>query len=250
MAWYNDVGDFMFGTAGDAYSRADDRQTGIDTQYQQGIQKLATPYQDLAATQDQSALLNEYINGLKNTDLTQYNIDPSKYAGDYKGADTLASVESYLQPKMVKNAIDAANTAIEGAAANKGGLFSGATGQAISKNSADMAQKYWVDAYDRANAANIQEDTALNQNFNQAHNANQLGAKNTTANLANKGLAYEASMDPLDTYTQMLADLYGTKYASKTNLNMGGMQAQMADTGFFDTLMATGGKLGAAAIGG
>ena len=224
------LNNWMFGTADEAYSEAKSRQTDIENEYEKNIKGIANQYQNIAGAANQKDLLSDYISGLQGTDFTASNIDASKYAGDYSGKDTLASVSDYLDPSM-DYSINAANKAIEGSAAGKGGLFSGATGQAISDNTSDMANKYWSDAYNRANAANMQEDATKNVNFNQALGAGQFNVGNQASNLAGLGKAYEASMDPMDTYSQMMSDMYGTKFGSQTNLNMGGMQNQMADRG-------------------
>ena len=225
-----DLHNWMYGTSDDAYSSAQGRQNNIDNDYSENITAIANQYKNIGSGVNQNQLFKDYIGGLKNTDMTSFNVDPTAYQGDYTGESTLASVGDYLDPYM-DYSIGKANDAISGAAANKGGLFSGATGQAISDNSTEMAKKYWEDAYNRANASNMQEDTTKNTNFNQALNASQLNAGNTNMNNTNAGLAYQTSMDPMDTYAQMLSDMYGTKFQSQTNLNMGEMQNQMADTG-------------------
>ena len=248
MDFLNDLHDWMYGTADGAYDSAKDRQNTIEDDYTKNITDIANQYKNIGSGVNQNQLLKDYVSGLQNTDTTKFNVDPTAYQGDYTGASTLASVNDYLNPSM-DFAIQKANDAISGTAANKGGLFSGATGQAISDNSTKMAQEYWDEAYKLANAANIQEDTTKNTNFDQALNASKLNASNATANNANLGLAYNASMDPMDTYAQLLADMYGTKFQSQTNLNMGQMQNQMANKGLLGSAGDFAGKAFASWIG-
>ena len=157
MAWYTNAGNWLFGTAGTAQKDATNRQNGITSNYTQGVEEAMQPYQQLTDVGKTQQLQGDYVAGLENLNTNQYKTGPAQL----QTGNVLGDVNKFMDPSL-NFQMDQATKQVESSQAGKGGLFSGAAGNAIAQTTQNIAQQGWGDAYARANQAQQQgNQTAL-----------------------------------------------------------------------------------------
>lgn len=189
--------------------------------------------QDLAAisestdpyTKSASGAWSEYQNAA-NAGTDQYNFDP------YEEFST-SDVNKYLDPSLDYQT-EQATQSVEGSAANRGKLFSGATGQEILKQSQDIAKTGYNDALQTALSQyqNKQDyGTAAKQqagNLAQQNLSNLQGVSSTAMNQGNLGT---------QNTLQSNANYYGNMTGANTNLANIKAQKAAANTGLLNQTM-------------
>ena len=228
--------EFLFGTAGDAYSDAANRQNTYNTQYQSAVGNALAPYQQLSNVDQTQALQQQYVNGLSNLNTNQYKVNAPTYD---TSSVTDTDVQSLIDPNVAYQK-QSARKALESTSAGKGGLFSSGLGKSVATSDEQLSAQAYSNAYDKALAEKNRQNTITQQQFGTDTGAGtyNLGLDTTGVNAA--GQAYTTMMEPLGVYSQGMMDLSGTQYGAQTGLSQQGMQSQAADTGYFGNLLNLG----------
>lgn len=173
------------------------------------------------ATQDYFAMLEGY-------DPSKYDIKAPKEEFAY---DMNAKTKEFLNPE-IDAILGKANQAIEGSAANKGSLFSGATGRAIAGSTADITAK----EYGRAQNVAQQDKQSAYQQYADKF-SRELQALQNNAGNAQRGM--QAKQDGFYTRSQLFGGQQDIQNATDTARlqsqgRLGELRAQKAgqNTGF------------------
>jgi hypothetical protein len=242
MASFTEI---MFGTAGDAASDARKRQSGIDTSYESGVEGALTPYRELAGQVDTAGLYKKYVDKLSGTDTEQYKVKAPTLSTE--GA--LSGVSKYLDPSLDYQ-MGEATKAIEGSAAGRGGLFSGATGLDIAGATRKIGEAGWSDAYNR-NLAEINRQNEIKKGqFGLDTSGGTFNLGMDTAGTQALELASEAGMAPLNTLTQAQIDMLNTRYGAQSGASQQQLGADLANTGLFSDILGFGKDIGKSYLGG
>lgn len=230
--------DWMFGTSGDAISDATKRQTGIDTAYEDKVTGALQPYDQLSDLQGATEAQKAHTSGLMNLDTDQHKVQ----AANLNTGNALGDVSSFMDPSL-NYQMDQATKQVESSQAGKGGLFSGAAGKSIAGATQKIAEQGWGDAYDRANTALQQSNTAKLQQQQAGQSAGTYNLGLDTTKIGAAGQAYQTLMEPISTVAQGKMDAAGTIYGSQSGMSQQQMQGQLADTGYFGDLLGFGAKI-------
>lgn len=210
-----DIGEAIFGPSASTLSNKYNKQlTNAATQYGQSVDTAMSPFAALARQTDLSQAQQNYLNQLSGFDASKYQVN----AGDYNISApdvSAATVQSYLDPS-IDYQINKANQATMSSAANRGSLFSGATGNAISENARQAAQTGWENAFDKARQAGLDVNSATQSNLANQFAANKANVDMYNNQLANAGTAYQTVMSPFEQLANANLAKAGTMYNTAT----------------------------------
>lgn len=227
---------FLFGTAGDAYSDAANRQNQYNTQYQTAVGNALSPYQQLTDVNQTRGLQQQFVNGLSNLNTDQYKVNAPQYN---TSSVTDSDVQSLIDPNVAYQK-QSAQKALESTSAGKGGLFSSGLGKSVATSDEQLSAQAYSNAYDKALAEKNRQNTIAQQQFGTNTNAGTYNLGMDTTGINAVGNAYQTMMEPMGVYSQGMMDLAGTQYGAQTGLSQQGMQNQAADTGYFGDLLNLG----------
>jgi len=195
-------------------------------------------------TEGYAGNFQDLIGKLQNADFSQYDVQAPQ-GFEY---DQVAETQKYFNP-MIQDILDRATGQLESSAANKGDLFSGATGKAIVRSTSDLR------AQDYNNASGIAERVGQNKyqqyqdNFNNLMTANTNNRSNMMQGLSSQQGAVNMQGGQFNTQQDLLNQIRQGLDASKvqnignratTNANLAG-----SPNGFSAFLQGISGGLGA-----
>jgi len=128
---------------------------------------------------------NDYFGDLKNVDYTKYNVD----SPDQFNFDMAQATQDELNPD-IEAIINRSTGAVQQSAANRGGLFSGATAKGIARSTADIQAAEWDKARGRAQETRTNKYQEFIDTFNNAIKVKDFNRGNETANLDAKGTLF------------------------------------------------------------
>lgn len=138
-------------------------------------------------TQDFTGNATDYFGALKGTDFSKFDVTaPEEFNFDMAGA-----TQAELNPDIAA-IINRSTGAVEQSAANRGGLFSGATAKGIARSTADIQAKEWDAARNRAQQQRTNKYQEFIDTFNNAMKTNEVNRGNYTSNINTKGTLFDA----------------------------------------------------------
>jgi hypothetical protein len=131
--------------------------------------------------------ISRYYGALGSSDYGKYDVSaPSEFSFDLAG-ETQAQLNPALEAIIARS-----NDAVQQSAANAGSLFSGATGKAIARSTADIQAKEWGAAAQRAQQQQQNKYQQYMDRFNNALKTTEFNRSNTSMNIGNLGKMFEA----------------------------------------------------------
>ena len=203
--------------------------------YGTGVDGVKQGYNELGGLTNTLESQKAYQGALGNLDPTKYNVNAPKF----DTTNTLGVVNDYLDPSM-NLAIKEAGDQIQASAAGRGGLYSGATGTALSQSAADTASKYWGQAFDRAQGELNRGNAITGQQFDADMTAGKYNLGLDEANIGLKKRSYDDYMGNFDTANQLELDKIATIFGVDTKTANAILQAGMGegtDDGFVNQLL-------------
>lgn len=152
------------------------RQLGLsDAQIQRmGAEREAQVQQEYAPlTEGYSQAFQDYLGRLRGADFGQYDVQAP---GDFE-YDVQAESQKYMNPAL-QQMIDTAVGSVQGSAANRGKLFSGATGRATARATGDIQARIAEDAMGRAERVGQQKYQQFRDKFANQLQASQFNRQN------------------------------------------------------------------------
>lgn len=207
-------------------------------QYGQSVDQAMSPFAALAGQSNLPQAQQDYLNQLKGYNASDYQTDASNY--QLAAPDVSASaVQSYLDPS-IDYQINKSNQATMGSAANKGSLFSGPTGNAISSNAREAAQTGWENAFDKTRTAGLDINNATQSNLTNQLLANKSNSDLYNTQLANAGNAYQTVMSPFEQLAKAGLGKAGTMYNTATTAAGNTFAAKAGEKSPFEQLVNIG----------
>lgn len=213
---------------------------GLEGKRTQGVNDVYNPL-----TQGFAGNAQDYFNALKSTDYSKYNVT----APDEFNFDMEAATQAELNPD-IQAIIDRSTGAVQQSAANRGGLFSGATAKGIARSTADIQAAEWDKARERAQQQRTNKYQEYIDTFNNALKVNENNRNNYTANLNAKGSLFTSQGGLFNTQQEQIQGIQNaadTAYMQSRG-EQASAQAQKAGTpGFWSSFAqgALGGLSGA-----
>lgn len=127
-----------------------------------------------------------YIDELQNTDYSQYRIQAP---GEFQW-DDIAETQKRLNPEL-DEIINRQTQTLEGSAANRGQLFSGATGKKLARSAADITAREWGEAANRAQTARTNKYQEFIDRFDNIVKQNQFNMGLDRTRMADRGSAFD-----------------------------------------------------------
>lgn len=205
------------------------------------VSSLSSSYSPYLSGASDSLVNYQSLLGQDLSSLEYDQADPFSY-------DLNSGIQSFLDPSTDYQVKEATN-AVEGSAANAGGLFSSSTAKGIQNRAQNIAQQSYKDALaaaleDRAfqyqtYQGDIQNDQAAKDQLTNLYNSKLTGY----GNLANMGLTASTG------YADALAAAQQNAYTTQNNaaLTAAGLQANASPTGLPAFLGGAGSVLGSLA---
>lgn len=212
-----------------------DQIAGATTRYGAGVDGVKQGYNALGGLEQTVGAQTAYQGALGDLDPTKYNVT----APTYDTTKTLDVVNQYLDPSM-DLAIKKAGDQIQSSAAGRGGLYSGATGDALSQSASDIASQYWGQAFDRAQGELNRGNAITGQQFNSDMTAGKYNLGLDEANIGLKKASYDDYMGNFDTANQLELDKLATIFGVDTQTAQAMLEAGMGegtDGGFMNNLL-------------
>lgn len=129
----------------------------------------------------------DYFNALKTADYSKYDVSaPEQFQFDME-----AATQAELNPD-IQAIIDRSTGAVQQSAANRGGLFSGATAKGIARSTADIQAAEWDKARERAQQQRTNKYQEYIDSFNNAMKVNENNRNNYNAGLQAKGTLFSS----------------------------------------------------------
>ncbi|TRZ51950.1 MAG: hypothetical protein D4S01_03850 [Dehalococcoidia bacterium] len=171
----------LVGISGEIGERSSQRQAELNKTYGGLTEGYAGDFQD-------------YQDALRNADFSQYDIEaPGEFEFDFQG-----EVDRLMNP-MLDEIINRSSGAVESSAANRGKLFSGATGKNIARNTADITAAEVGRAQGLATTREQNKYSQFIDGFNSLLKANEFNRSNMTAGLDAQGDAVKLKGDAFNT---------------------------------------------------
>lgn len=175
--YYSDMGKNYKDLQGEVDTLGTTRMGEVDTAYDPYIKDFGANAQD-------------YFSALKDTDYSKFDLtDPGEFDFDMQ-----AEIQRQLNPQLDAMTGRAADE-IQQSAANRGGLFSGATAKGIARSTQDIAAREWGNARDAAQTERTNKYQQWTDKFNQAAKIAEQNRSNMQAGLNNKGTLFSAQGD-------------------------------------------------------
>jgi hypothetical protein len=212
-----------------------DQIAGATTRYGAGVDGVKQGYNALGGLTNTLESQGAYQGALGALDPTKYNVN----APTYDTTKTLDVVNQYLDPSM-NLAIKEAGDQIQASAAGRGGLYSGSTGDKLTKSAADTVSKYWGDAFDRAQGELNRGNAITGQQFGADMTTGKYNLGLDEANIGLKKASYDDYMGNFDTANQLELDKIATIFGVDTQTANAILQAGMGegtDDGFMNQLL-------------
>lgn len=180
---------------GEIGQNAQNRITGVQEVYRPMLEGFEGNAQD-------------YFDTLKNTDYSQFNIDPQ---GEFS-FDMQQAIQENMNP-AIQSIIDRSTGEVMQSAANRGGLFSGATAKGIARSTADIQAQ----EYDKARGAAQQDRQNKYQQFtdffDNALRTAEFNRSNLNQTIQNKGNLFGAQSQ---VFGQQRGEVTGIQDAADT----------------------------------
>jgi hypothetical protein len=174
---------------------------------------------------------NDYFGALKNTDYSQFNLsDPGEFNFDLQ-----AEIQNQMNPE-IEAITGRANQDIQQSAANRGGLFSGATAKSIARSTADITANEWGKARDAAQQERQSKYQQWTDKFDQASRIAEQNRNNLNMGLQNQGTLYGAQSDMFNTANTQKSGIQNaadTSYLNLAGQKMGANAQAKAQPGYW-----------------
>lgn len=209
--------------------------TGATNRYGAGVDGVKQGYNALGGLTNTLESQKAYQGALGDLDPTKYNVG----APTYDTTNTLDVVNQYLDPSM-NLAIKEAGDQIQASAAGRGGLYSGATGNALAQSASDIASKYWGQSFDRAQGELNRGNAITGQQFTSDMAAGKYNLGLDEANIDLKKRSYDDYKGNFDTANQLELDKLATIFGVDTQTAQAMLEAGMGegtDGGFLNNLL-------------
>lgn len=144
----------------------------------------------------------DYFNALKSADYSRYDVKtPDKFEFDME-----AATQAELNPD-IEAIINRSTGAVQQAAANRSGLFSGSAAKGIARSTADIQAAEWDKARQRAQQQRQNKYQVYIDEFNNALRATGFNRDNLTAGLNAQGTLFQSQGNLFNTQQNQLQDI-------------------------------------------
>lgn len=187
-------------------------------------------------TQNAASDYNAYREGVQNADYDQFKYgatDPFAY-------DLNAKTQGFLDPTMNQQ-IQAATGAVEGSAANRGKLFSSATGKAISDRASEIAKQSWKDAAAMAMQDRNFEYGKYGSDIDRARQAQDQAAQLYGTKMQGLGTLAGMGTDMVGQFSQGQQNIKGNEFGTLNELQQQKNMLRMQKPGGFWSGVLQGG---------
>jgi hypothetical protein len=197
--YYKNLAKGMGELQGEVRGLSEQRMGEVDQNYDPYLQNFGENAQD-------------YYDSLKNTDYSQFNLsDPGSFDFDMQ-----AEIKKQMNP-FIDEVTGRASNEVQQSAANRGGLFSGATAKNIARGTADIIANDYNNSRNAAQTERTNKYQQWTDKFNQAKTIAEQNRNNLNMGIQNQGTLYGAQSGMFD----------------KSNEQKSGIQ-NAADTSYFD----------------
>lgn len=193
-------------------------------EYVEGVDSVKSGYNELGSFTDTKEAQGAYQGALGDLDPTKYNVGAPKF----DTTNTLDVTQQFLDPSK-DLAIKEAGEQIQASAAGRGGLFSGATGKALANSAADIASKYWGEAFDRAQGELNRGNAITGKQFDADMTAGKYNLGLDEKNIDLKKASYDDYLGNFDTTNQLELDKLSTIFGVDTETAKAMLEAMMGE---------------------
>lgn len=204
------------------------KMTEAGTAYSTAQGELLSGYRDLYTPEGVKSAKEGYTGALTSSDPTKYAINAGDYQSTYK--DPLSSWKDYLDPSIGFQQ-ESARKNVEESAAGQGGLYSGAAANEIATNVASIAEKGYSDAYEKARQSGLDINDVTGENFERGIQSGDFNLRLDQTGITNKGKAYNAERELMDTVSGGQSDLNKTQYDAATGMAGTNLSGALGNTG-------------------